>query len=183
MITELKNPVTEDYKKLKELVSGNNFPWHYLEKTVFNGEDKDDMSMFYHCLLGRPVHEVNGEKVPALPRSASSYFEYCYFILKDILDYNNIDFEVMYRMNINLTLHSKLKESIPHIDSNLPHKVVIVYLNEFSKGRTVVLGEDEQKYYSNPKEDNVIMFDGKLTHYQECPDMDEKRIVMVVNLQ
>jgi hypothetical protein len=182
MITELKNPLTEDYKNLKNLVTGNNFPWHYLEKTVPTA-DGDDMSMFYHCLLGRPAHEINGEKVPALPRSASSYFEYCYFIFKDILDFNNIDFEVMYRMNINLTLHSKLKESIPHVDTSLQHKVVIVYLNEFTKGRTVVLGEDEQKFYSNPKEDNVIMFDGKHTHYQECPGKHEKRIVMVANFQ
>ena len=30
MITELKNPLTEDYKNLKNLVSGNNFYWNYL---------------------------------------------------------------------------------------------------------------------------------------------------------
>ena len=59
MITELKNPLTEDYKNLKNLVTGNNFPWHYLEKTVPTA-DGDDMSMFYHCLLGRPAHEING---------------------------------------------------------------------------------------------------------------------------
>ena len=71
----------------------------------------------------------------------------------------------------------------PHTDLNLPHKVVIVYLNTFSKGRTVVLGEDGQKFYSNPKENGVIMFDGKLTHFQESPNKDEKRIVMVANFQ
>ena len=81
MITELKNPITENYKNMKKIVSGQNFPWYYLDKTVY-GTDEDDMSMFYHCLLGRPAHEINGEKVPALPRSASSYFEYCYFIFK-----------------------------------------------------------------------------------------------------
>ena len=89
----------------------------------------------------------------------------------------------MYRMNINMTPHSSIKESLPHIDLNLPHKVVIVYLNKFSKGRTVVLGKDKQKFYSNPKEDNVIIFDGKLTHFQESPNKEEKRIVMVANFQ
>ena len=182
MITELKNPITENYKNMKKIVSGQNFPWYYLDKTVY-GTDEDDMSMFYHCLLGRPAHEIDGEKVPALPRSASNYFQEFYYILKDILDFNNIDFEVIYRMNINLTLHSKFKESIPHIDSKLPHKVVIVYLNEFTKGRTIVLGEDNKKFYSNPKEDKVILFDGALTHYQECPDIDEKRIIMIANFQ
>ena len=182
MITELKNPLTEDYKNLKNLVLSNKFPWYYCDKTVY-GTDEDDMSMFYHCLLGRPVHEIDGEKVPALPRSASSYFEEFYYIFKNILDFNNIDFEVIYRMNINLTLYSKLEQSIPHVDGNFQHKVVIVYLNNFTKGRTIVLGEDKQKFYSNPKEDSVIMFDGAFTHYQECPDIEEKRLVMVVNFQ
>ena len=129
------------------------------------------------------MHEIEGRKYPAIPESNSDYFLNCYFILKEILDCNNINFEVMYRMNINLTLHSKIKESVPHIDSNLPHKVVIVYLNSFTQGRTIVLSEDQQKFYSNPKEDNVIMFDGKHTHYQECPGKHEKRIVMVANFQ
>tara|TARA_R110002012_G_scaffold71350_1_gene183138 strand:+ start:1004 stop:1552 length:549 start_codon:yes stop_codon:yes gene_type:complete len=182
MITELKNPVTENYKNLKNLVLGNNFPWYYLDKTVY-GTDKKDMSFFAHSLLGRPTHEIDGKKIPAIPESSSPYFHQCYFILKEILDYNNVDFEVMYRMNINMTPHSSIKESLPHIDLNLPHKVVIVYLNKFSKGRTVVLGKDKQKFYSNPKEDNVIIFDGKLTHFQESPNKDEKRIVMVANFQ
>ena len=72
MITELKNPVTEDYKKLKELVSGNNFPWYYLDKTVSN-TDKKDIGFFAHCLLGRPTHEVDGKKVPAIPESSNFF--------------------------------------------------------------------------------------------------------------
>tara|TARA_Y200000002_G_scaffold381346_1_gene395155 strand:- start:8689 stop:9234 length:546 start_codon:yes stop_codon:yes gene_type:complete len=181
MITELKNPLTEEYKNLKELVLSPYLHWFYLDKTT-DSKNKD-LSFFSHHLLSRQVHEIEGKKVPAIPVSTSPYFEKCYFILKEILDYNNIGFEVMYRMNINLTLHSKIKESVPHIDLNLPHKVVIVYLTEFTKGRTIVLEEDKQKFYSNPKEDNVIMFDGALTHYQECPDIDEKRIVMIANFQ
>ncbi len=182
MIIELKNPITEEYKNLKNIVSGNKFPWYYLDKTV-STTDKKDMGFLAHCLLGRPTHEADGKKVPAIPESSSTYFYQCYFILKEILDFNNINFEVMYRMNINMTPHSSIESSVPHTDLNLPHKVVIVYLSEFSKGRTIVLGEDKQKFYSNPKEDNVIMFDGKLTHYQECPNIDEKRIVMVANFQ
>jgi len=181
MITELKNPLTEEYKNLKKLVISPYLPWFYLNKTT-DSKNKD-ISFFSHALLSRPVHEIDGRKFPAIPESNSDYFLKCYFILKEILDFNSVSFEVMYRMNINLTLHSELKESIAHTDLNLPHKVVIIYLNAFSKGRTIVLGGDKQKFYSNPKEDAVIMFDGKLGHYQECPDIHEKRIVMVANFQ
>ena len=145
MITKLKNPITEDYKNLKKLIFGNNFPWYYLDKTV-STTDKKDMGFFAHCLLGRPTHEVDGKKVPAIPESSSSYFHQCYFILKEILDFNNINFEVMYRMNINMTPHSSIESSVPHTDLNLPHKVVIVYLSEFSKGRTIVLGKDKESF-------------------------------------
>ena len=180
MIKNLKNPVTENYKNLKNLVLSNNFPWYYLDKTV-SDTDEEDMGFFAHCLLGRPTHQSYGKQVPAIPERVSTYFDECYSILKEILDFNNIDMEVMYRMNINMTPHSSVKSSIPHIDLNFPHKVVIVYLTKFSQGRTIVLGKDNQKFYSNPKEDSVIMFDGKLEHYQECPDIDEKRIVIVAN--
>lgn len=180
MIKNLKNPVTENYKKLKNTVLSNNFPWYYLDKTV-SDTDEEDMGFFAHCLLGRPTHQSYGKQVPPIPERVSTYFDECYFILKEILDFNNIDIEVMYRMNINMTPHSTVKSSIPHIDLNFPHKVVIVYLTKFSQGRTIVLGEDNQKFFSNPKEDNVIMFDGKLEHYQECPDIGEKRIVIVAN--
>ena len=50
MITELKNPITEDYKNVKNLIFGNNFPWYYLNKTV-SKTDKKDMWFFAHCLL------------------------------------------------------------------------------------------------------------------------------------
>ena len=35
MITELKNPITENYKNMKKIVSGQNFPWYYLDKTFY----------------------------------------------------------------------------------------------------------------------------------------------------
>ena len=69
----------------------------------------------------------------------------CYFILKEILDFNNINFDVVYRMNLNLVLHNALKESVPHTDLNLPHKVVIVYLNSFQNGRTIVFDKNNKK--------------------------------------
>ena len=86
-------------------------------------------------------------------------------------------------MNLNLTLHSSVKQSTPHIDLPLTHKVIIIYLSSFEEGRTIVLDKNNKKMYSKAKEDNIIMFDGKLTHYQESPGIDDKRVVMVANFQ
>ena len=70
------------------------------------------------------------------------------FILKEILDFNNVKFNIVYRMNLNLTFHTEIKTSKAHTDLGLPHKVVIVYLNTVENGRTIVLDETNQKNYS-----------------------------------
>ena len=188
MITNLKNPMTEKYKDMKKIILSEEISWHYSAATTELGDRANanpnlkntDMPFFSHMLLGRPQHENDRVAVPYI---ASSYFEKCYFILKEILDFNSIHFDIVYRMNLNLTLHSSVKESIAHIDLNLPHKVIIIYLSSFENGRTIVLDENNKKIYSEAKEDNIIMFDGKLSHYQESPKIDNKRAVMVANIQ
>ena len=181
MITELKNPLTEDYKQLKKIILSNEISWHYSSTTTINLNSKSkDMEFFSHVLLNRPDPTDNGIKVPLV---TSAYFEKCYLILEQILDFNNIPFDVLYRMNLNLTLHSSVKQSTPHIDLPLKHKVIIIYLSSFEEGRTIVLDKNNKKIYSEAKENNIIMFDGKLTHYQESPGIDDKRVVMVANFQ
>jgi len=181
MIEELANPITDNYKNLKDIILTDKISWYYHSKTT-PSKDKD-IDFFSHALLSRPQHENNGIQVPAVSSPNSIYFEKCYFILKEILDFNNINFDVVYRMNLNLTLHNALKESLPHTDLNLPHKVVIIYLNNFKNGRTIVLNKNNKKFYSDPEEDGVIIFDGKLSHYHETPELHEKRLVMVANFQ
>ena len=180
MITYLKNPITENYKELKKSVFSDRISWHYNATTTTNNPNskKQDMEFFSHMLLGRPQHE--NDRI-AVPYVSSAYFEKCYYILKEILDFNNIPFDVVYRMNLNFTLHSSVKESTPHHDLKFPHKNIIIYLSSFKNGRTIVLDKNNKKMYSEAKEDNIIMFDGELAHYHESPDKDDKRIVMVAN--
>jgi|TARA_R110000822_G_C15114255_1_gene473288 hypothetical protein len=182
MIKELANPVTDNYKDFKKNLLSNTMPWFYYDKTTTKSSNKD-MPFFSHILLRRP--DRGTEEEPKIPISeiGSTYFQTAYLILKEILDFNNINFNIVYRMNLNLTLHSEIKESQPHTDFCLPHKVVIVYLNEFEEGRTIVLNDKNKKFYSQPKENKVIIFDGKHEHYQESPSLHDQRIVMVANIQ
>jgi len=181
MITAIENPLLYEYKKLKELVLSNTMPWYYYDKTVPEFETQD-IPFFSHILLKRPDEGEEDVPAPLISVPTSPYFEQCYNVIKQILDYNNIHFNILYRMNLNLTLNSTIKESMPHTDFCLPHKVVIVYLTAFNKGRTIVLDKINEKHYSTPDEDSVIIFDGEYTHYHECPDVNEKRIVLVANI-
>ncbi len=181
MINELKNPLTENYKQLKKIILSEEISWHYSPTTTINlnSDSKNkDMQFFSHVLLNRPNPANDGIKVPLV---TSTYFEKCYLILKEILDFNNIHFDVVYRMNLNLTLHSSVKETTPHTDLNFPHKNIIIYLSSFENGKTIVLDKNNKKIFSEAKENNIIMFDGELAHYHESPAIDDKRIVMVAN--
>jgi hypothetical protein len=182
MIKELTNPITDNYEDFKKVLLSDKMPWFYQDKTVPESSD-EDMPFFSHLLLQRP--DIGTAKEPKIPISnvGSTYFETAYFILKEILDFNNIKFDIVYRMNLNLTFHTKVKTSQPHTDFCLPHKVVIVYLNKFEEGRTIVLDETNKKFYSEPKENKVIIFNGKYKHYQESPAIHDQRIVMVANIQ
>jgi len=181
MIKELKNPVTNDYENFKKILLSDKMPWFYYDKTVPESPHQD-MPFFSHILLRRP--DIGTEETPTIPISniGSTYFETAYFILKEILDFNNVKFNIVYRMNLNLTFHTEIKASQAHTDLGLPHKVVIVYLNTVENGRTIVLDETNQKNYSEPKENKAIIFDGKYKHYQESPGMYDQRIVMVANI-
>jgi len=182
MIKILKNPLTTNYQELKKEVFSNKMPWYYYDKTVPESQTQD-IPFFSHILLRRPDEEFNGVSAPLISIPTSPYFETCYYVLKEILDYNEVYFDVVYRMNLNLTLNSTIKESVPHTDLCLPHKVVIIYLNEFSDGRTIVVDDNNEKNYSSPVLDEGIIFDGKHTHFHECPRRDEKRVVLVANVE
>ena len=182
MIKELLNPNTDNYKNFKKVLLSNTMPWFYHDKTVPESPDID-MPFFSHLLLRRPDRGTENEPKIPISNIGSTYFETSYLVLREILDFNNIRFNIVYRMNLNLTLHSEVKESQPHTDFCLPHKVVIIYLNEFEEGRTIVLNEKDKKFYSKPKENKVIIFDGKCRHYHESPALYNKRLVMVANIQ
>ena len=102
MIKELKNPITDNYKDLKKEIFSEDMPWYYYEKTVSELETQD-IPFFSHMLLRRPLEEMDGMPAPLISIPTSKYFEKCYHVLKEILDYNEVYFDVVYRMNLNLT--------------------------------------------------------------------------------
>ena len=182
-IQKLKNPLTEDYFNYKDYVlSDGNIPWFFKNRTTYfsetyKGDKPIDIGYFSHTLVDRP-HQEHEYKY-AIPKVDSSLFKQSYLILKSILNYNNITLNVLYRLNLNLTLHQTPSKSVYHIDLPYPHKIFILYLNTCS-GETFVKVKD-QELKSKPKEDKVIVFDGKYKHCQGVPKLDEKRVILVAN--
>jgi len=186
MIRELKNPCTQEYKTLKTYVQGPDMPWYYHSTTVAPptikhiGEEEDllDIPFYSHTLLQRP----NSARGKLYSEITSTIFEMAYEVLKQILEYNDINVSVIYRLNFNSTCYSKNKKSYYHKDlDDIPHENIIIYMSKFGDGETYVK-DGEKEILSTPTEDGVILFGGSLYHCQAVPKEDERRIVMVGNI-
>ena len=160
MITNLENPLSDSYYALKELVQTDNFPWFRLKGNQHSPD------YFSHKLFTRPV----GVEEHLFPTIASEYLKSFADLLYSVFDLNAIEVKCIYRMSVNLVMPSTDSHSPLHVDHSFPHRNIIMYLTD-AGGDTVVNDE----VYS-PKEDDIIMFEGK--HYHHFP-MKDARIVFV----
>lgn len=170
MIKILKNPKTDSYVRLKNQILGGKFPWYFnpfsapgIEET----ENHKNISYFKHNFLDRPEQQFGFPTV-----LSNGLAEQLSCTINDILKENNINLITFLRICANLTFpYQKVTNCIAHYDHFYNHKNLLIYLTD-SGGKTIVEGEEH-----DPKEDDVIMFQGK--HYQQTPK-EKERIVIVV---
>lgn len=169
MITTLKNYKTEAYKRLKETIMSPNFPWNYYGTTIQN--QTDDLHLMSHCFLARP-----GQENP-YTKSLSEHTPLAAFVCQQILGMNEIEVHMFYRIAVNLVFDTE-GTSVRHVDHEYPHENLIVYLNKFDKGRTLVYDNDDNEYSVTPKEDKAVTFNGSYQHCHESSS-NGRRIALI----
>ena len=168
--TFLKNPKTDTYKNFKNFMLSGDFPWFRMGSTAFEDhqEGHEDFSFLSHRFLTRPLNSCLYSKVN------SQYVEHMQEVFREIAFANDIDPQVIYRMNANAVYPTANNLPSPlHVDHNFPHNNMIIYLTDLHGGSTMVEGKE---YMAN--EDDVLIFDGKL-HCARPPRKDV-RIVLVI---
>jgi hypothetical protein len=170
LIKELKNPLTEEYLSLKQTIFSNEFPWYAGNTT--DGLGAFATFFYSHTILLRPTISW------PVSRPISDHVVVTTKILKEILNYNDIEINYFIRININDTFNSGGGLACdPHVDHDFPHKNLLIYLNN-SSGPTVVIDpRTNQEEYFHPQEDVIITFEGKHCHYQ--PDIGKRRTVLI----
>lgn len=172
MIKTLKNNLTPEYLKLKQIILSPKFNWNYhFSSTVDIGmyPNNIDMPYYSHNILIRP------ESTDRYITPNSIHTELTVKVLDEIIKFNKILKRYFYlRINVNC-VHpdTGIQYSIPHTDHCFPHLNILIYLTS-SGGSTYI--EDE---CYNPKEDDVILFSGK--HYMQRPT-NSRRIVLVATI-
>lgn len=164
MIEILNNPKTNLYFGVKTLILSEDFYWNYNYSTSNN----DHIPFFGHCLLRRP------EDTPIkFSKELSPHTEIVSKCLLEILDFNNININTFFRINVNMVLPTKVKKyTSRHVDHPFFHHNMIVYLT--NSGGKLFAGEDEH----DPKEDGIVMFEGNLEHCIQTP-LKERRVAIV----
>lgn len=181
MISSLKNPKTDNYKFLKNIILSDEFPWYYHDvSTLYGDEDYSHMkdyaniSFYGHTFLDRPDGPVKYNKKVSTIKS--QYFDLVYEVFEEILQFNSFSKDYFYlRINANCVHPNPGPQcSIPHVDHKFSHKNIIVYLTN-SGGSTII---NDFKY--NPNEDDIILFD-KNIHYMKRP-LENRRVILVATI-
>ena len=185
IFTELKNPLFEEYLQFKKIIfESYNLQWFFNEDTIESSDIKRKQFYFYsHTILSRGN--------PPVVESQPLYVG-CKLMVENILNFNNINLNKIYRMCLNATHYYNFKYNNPHVDHYHPHKNMIIYLNE-CHGDTVIFKEkyglDRDEFYNTynfhikhrikPKEDKIISFDGSHFHCHSFPKPHQRRVVFV----
>ena len=170
MYSFLKNPKTQNYLRFKKIVQSSSVPWYYTEKTILSQNNKNDFPYYSHSILSRPLSANRN-----VTKIDSTLFEDAHVVIKEILEKNKINLNVLLRINLNSTFDWHTNTNEYHTDFNFPHNNLIIYLSSFTKGQTIVNDKS-----LDVKEDDVLSFDGLLKHKNKTPNKYERRIVMVV---
>ena len=180
LIEEFDNPLTDDYKQLKDYVLNSmDMGWyHYSETTQLTSKyrkfDEKDLTFYSHKILQRP--DINqGHPYSEIK---SRHFHDTYKVIQQIFDHNNTPLNVIYRINFNCTHPQRVNQSPWHRDLEIPHKNFILYMSKFTDGYTYVKKGDEIEK-SKTEEDGIIIFDNELHCHAPPKKIGERRIVLV----
>ena len=163
MIQILDNPKFKEYMSVKDMILDETFPWNWKSETL---DDANDFGFHYHGFLVRPNKQFY------YPQATSQRTKYVHDAIVEILNFNQIDFQFIWRICANSVNPTETGSySRPHVDHPWPHKNLLIHLNDPNGGETIVDGE-----LNIGEEDQAIVFEGMHFH---APPTRDRRVVIV----
>jgi hypothetical protein len=167
---------SNEIKYINQVILDETLPWYYSRKTIrTNHSGIGDNGVFTHVLLNR--YEAT-ESCDVESRITSIHFDFFMNAFKQFCEKQQIKFENIFRMSLNLTFSSESKHGVVHIDHNFEHKNFILYLNEFTNGSTFIFKQKNIVAEIPAKKNRAVIFDG-VKHAQGFCLPDEDRCILV----
>ncbi len=167
---------SKEIKYINQVILDETIPWYYNRKTIStNHSGIGDNGVFTHVLLNRYEATKNCD---IESRITSIHFDFFINIFKNFCDKQQIKFENIFRMSLNLTFSNVNKHGIVHIDHDFEHKNFILYLNKFTDGSTYIFEGKKIVAEIPAKQNRAVIFDG-VEHAQGFCSQGEYRYVLV----
>ena len=205
-VAELKNPLTPTYLDFKSTFTSLNsmiyFPWYFTISTLPDWDANNNnflqhfnesnvLGILSHSIYDRPTKGASST-IGTL-NGFENHGDQVNTIVKEILDFNNLEFNHLVRAAVNLDLPTGGRTSLAHVDNHFQHKVLLIHLSCGSdSGNTVLCQEKDLDghhreikdvtpiYELIPGEDRIFSFDGLQNHYQISGNK-HIRITLVIN--
>lgn len=145
------------------------FPWYYADDITYgrNAGEMEKTYGFFNLLYSDGIKTSN----------FASFFEPIYHIA---LDKANITIEnsrvLQARAFLQLPLVQPRKYNNKHVDSSIPHTVVLYYVND-SEGSTHLFSGLEVVKKVEPKKNRVVIFDGSIYHSSGSPNISKRCVI------
>lgn len=172
---------------LNELVTSNQFNWHYMSSTAYKeeSEDKPYNFSFYHLLVnkGEPVSDKWDVFLP---------------LVYELVEKSEIKDHYISRVRLGMiTQAPHFNVHAPHCDFIDNHRTLLYYLNKsdgdtyFYSNKFKVSDDGKEPYryenfdlsYQNHyKQNSMISFDGQTYHSSSSPQHHNCRIAININL-
>jgi hypothetical protein len=166
-IIEFKCDLTKEQTEFVYEMLSEAFPLYY-------GTAVEKYKIFSHSFLIRNRNEDDNFGV-----INSGYWERVYSFFKEMCAKHGIEHRVIYRAALNVTTFDTDKMGELHDDHRFPHKVFIMYLNDFSNGALYIQDRDTKKLIEIKAEKyKVVIFDGQM-HAQGFCGNGERRVALV----
>ena len=183
IIEHWENPKTESYEHLKNLVLNPGFSWTYGPSTNPDANPDDSICtenpVYQHCVLAGA--DVSPDFL--IPQVHSRHADLVFHVIKEILDFNKVEYLQIHRCVINQIHYWDGKPSPPHVDHpSFEHKNCLIYLNQFDRGNINIYDNMTRdckllETYK-PDEDDIISFPG-YHHSVDQPAPMQRRVVVV----
>lgn len=145
------------------------FPWFYAEDITYgqNAGELEKTNGFFHLLYSDGVKQSN----------FASYLEPLYHIALDKAGVTlNNPYILQARSFLQMPLNTKRVFNNKHVDSHLPHVVVLYYVSDSDGDTHMFRGLDTIKQVT-PKKNRVVVFDGSIYHSSGSPQVSKRCVI------
>ena len=170
-----------DYQnKIKNFIFSNTFPWYFVEDVSVKNNNVQQRPGFHHYyVINKEVtSKFHNDIIPLITKSLNK------------INYKHTEvLQGRSFFQLPLNISDRHIVDTPHVDADVPHLVVLYYVNDNEANTIIYENQFESfdkipnikdlkiKQKVKPKQGRVVLFNGKYWHTAEQPEHNNRCII------